>query len=204
MKSFFLSLTFVVVAIGASAQESVSLLTFAGYTFADKFQTYYGYGRIESAFQWGAGLEFEVRPHTAMELIYQRLDPVAYYDGDFNQRYTGKIGINYILLGVTQYQPFNDVVSGFGTFNMGVGFTSNVAESLDSDNVTKFTLGGRLGLRIAPNDKISLRIHAQLLSPVQWFGGGFYFGGGGGGTTVTTGSTVFQFNLGGSVNYRIR
>jgi hypothetical protein len=204
MKSLILSITFFVVAIGASAQGSVTLLTFGGYTFADKFQTYYGYGRIEAGFQWGGGLEFEMRPNTAIELIYQRMDPDAYYDGDFSQRYTGQIGINYIMLGGTQYQPFNDVVSGFGSFDMGVAFTSNIDPSLSSTNVSRFALGGRLGLRIAPNDKVSLRVHAQLLSPVQWFGGGFYFGGGGGGTTVSTGSTIFQFSLGGSVNYRIR
>jgi len=204
MKSYLLSLTFFVIAIGASAQESVTLLTFGGYTFADRFSTYYGYGKIESGFQWGAGLEVEIRPNTAIELIYQRMDPNAYYDGDFSQRYSGKIGINYILIGGTQYQPINEVLSGFGSFDMGVGFTSNLSQSLASNNVTKFALGGRLGLRIAPNDKISLRIHAQLLSPVQWFGGGFYFGTGGGGTSVTTGSTIFQFNLGGSVNYRFR
>ncbi len=204
MKSFILSLIFCIVAIGASAQGSVSLLTFGGYTFADRFSTYYGYGQIGSGFQWGGGLEFEMRPNTAIELIYQRMDPNAYYDGEFNKRFSGQIGINYIMIGGTQYQPFNDVISGFGSFDMGVAFTSNVASTLSSENVTKFALGGRLGLRIAPSDKISLRIHAQLLSPVQWFGGGFYFGSGGGGTTVSTGSTIFQFSLGGSVNYRIR
>lgn len=204
MKSFVLSLTFFVMAIGASAQESVTLLTFGGYTFADRFQSYYGYGKIQGDFQWGAGLEFELRPFTALEIYYQRMDPDAYYDGDFNKRFNGKIGINYIMLGGTQYKPFNDVVSGFGSFDMGVAFTSNISESLDASNVTRFALGGRLGLRIAPGDKVSMRIHAQLLSPVQWFGAGFYFGTGGGGTSVSTGSTVFQFNLGGSINYRLR
>ena len=203
MKSLILSLTFCVVAIGATAQESITFLTFVGHTFADKFQTQYGYGRINEGLQWGAGLEVEVQPNTAVELIYQRLDATAYYDG-FNDRFNGAIAVNYILLGGTQYHPFNDVVSGFGTFDMGAAFTSNVDETLSTGNVTKFALGGRLGVRIAPNDKISLRIHAQLLSPVQWFGGGFYFGSGGGGSTVTTGSTIFQFNLGGSVNYRIK
>ncbi len=204
MKSFILSLTFVVVAIGASAQESVTLLTFGGYTFADRFQTYYGSGRINSGFQWGGGLEFEVRPNTAVELIYLRMDPEVYYDAAINDRLAGNVGLNYIMLGGTQYSPINDVVSGFGSFDMGVAFTSNIDPSLLSSNVTKFALGGRLGLRIAPSDKLSLRIHAQLLSPVQWFGGGFYFGSGGGGTSVSTGSTIFQFNLGGSVNYRLR
>lgn len=203
MKSLLLTAVFCAAMLSANAQ-SITLLTFESFTFADKFQTEYGYGQIGDAFQWGAGLEFEIQPYTAIELIYQRMDAEAYYDGAFSTTQRGNIGINYILLGGTKYAPINDVVSGFGTFDMGVGFTSNVDPSLSTDNVTKFSLGGRLGVRIAPNDKFSIRLHAQLLSPVQWFGGGFYFGTGGSGAGVTTGSTVYQFNLGGSVNYRIK
>lgn len=205
MKSFLLCTAFLAVTLSAAAQtSSVTLLTFAGYTFADKFETYYGYGKIEDAFQWGAGLEFGIQPGAAMELIYLRSDPAAYYDENFNQQRTGTIGINYIMLGATGYSPINDVVSGFGTFDMGAAFTSNIDESLYSNNVTKFAIGGRVGLKVAPNDKISLRIHAQILSPIQWIGGGFYFGTGGTGAGVSTGSTIWQFNLGGSVNYRIK
>jgi hypothetical protein len=54
------------------------------------------------------------------------------------------------------------------------------------------------------SEKVSLRIHGQLLSPVQWAGGGFYFGTGGSGAGVTTGSTIYQFNVGGSLNYKLR
>ena len=81
MKSFLLCTAFLAVTLSAAAQtSSVTLLTFAGYTFADKFQTYYGYGKIQDAFQWGAGLEFGIQPGAAMELIYLRSDPEAYYD----------------------------------------------------------------------------------------------------------------------------
>ncbi|MBK8831752.1 MAG: outer membrane beta-barrel protein [Saprospiraceae bacterium] len=205
MKSFLLCTAFLAVTLSAAAQtSSVTLLTFAGYTFADKFQTYYGYGKIQDAFQWGAGLEFGIQPGAAMELIYLRSDPEAYYDESFSQQLSGKIGINYIMLGATRYAPVNETVSAFGTFDMGVGFTSNIAETLYSSNVTKFAIGGRLGLKVAPNDKVSLRIHAQILSPVQWIGGGAYFGTGGSGASVSTGSTIWQFNLGGSLNYRIK
>ncbi|MBK9105361.1 MAG: porin family protein [Saprospiraceae bacterium] len=205
MKSFLLCSAFLAVTLTATAQtSSVTLLTFAGYTFADKFETYYGYGKIQNAFQWGAGLEFGIQPGAAMELIYLRSDADAYYDSYYDKRIEGKVGLNYILLGATRYAPINDVVSGFGTFDMGVGFTSNIDESLSSSNVTKFAIGGRLGLRIAPNDKISLRVHAQILSPVQWIGGGVYFGTGGSGAGVSTGSTIWQFQFGGSVNYRIK
>ncbi len=202
MKITILTAAFCAVLFSANAQ-CVTLLAFESYTVADKFETQYGYGKIYDSFQWGAGLEFEVQPNTAVELIYQRMDPEFYYDDYYYGEYlAGKIGLNYILLGATQYQPFSDVVSGFGTFDMGAGFTS--AGDLDISNATKFTIGGRLGLRIAPSDKLSLRIHAQIMSPIQWIGGGFYFGTGGGGASVSSGSTIWQFNIGGSVNYRIR
>jgi hypothetical protein len=203
MKSILLTAVLCAAMFSVKAQ-SITLLTFESFTFADKFQTEYGYGQIGDAFQWGAGLEFEIQPGQAVELIYQRMDAESYYDGSFSSTNRGNIGINYVLLGFTGYQPMNDVVSAFGTFDMGVGFTSNVDESLASSNVSKFALGGRLGVRIAPNDKFSIRLHAQLLSPVQWFGGGFYFGTGGSGAGVSTGSTIYQFNLGGSVNYRLK
>ena len=204
MKKLFLALTILASYYSAQGQGGVTLLTFGNWTFADRFETYYGYGKIQDAVQWGGGLEFDIQPGSAVELIYLRSDHDAYYDAGLTQRLDGQIGINYILLGATGYKPFNDKVSGFGTFDMGAAFTSNLEESLASENVTKFALGGRLGVKIAPSDKVSIRLHAQLLSPVQWFGGGFYFGTGGGGTTVTTGSTIYQFSLGGSINFRIR
>lgn len=204
MKTIFTLAVAILLTLGVKAQGGITLLTFESYTFADKFDTEYGYGKIGDGFQWGVGLEFEVQPTTAVELIYQRMDCQAYYDG-WDREYSGDMGINYVLLGVTGYQPVNEVLSGFGTFDMGVGFTSGLDEGLASENVTKFALGGRLGLRVAPpSSRVSLRIHAQILSPVQWFGGGFYFGTGGAGAGVSTGSTIWQFNLGGSVNIRLR
>lgn len=204
MKKVLLAFVLFTSAFAAKGQGGVTLLTFGNWTFADKFETYYGYGKLDDAVQWGAGLEFEIQPTSAIELIYLRSDHDAYYDAGFSDRLNGKIGLNYILLGATGYQPFNDKVSGFGTFDMGAAFTSNIDETLNASNVTKFALGGRLGVKIAPSDKISLRLHAQLLSPVQWFGGGFYFGTGGSGAGVSTGSTIYQFSLGGSINIRIR
>ena len=203
MKKIILLTGLTVVLTGAAlAQPTITLLTFESYTFADKFDTEYGSGKIQDGFQWGVGLEFGLAETAAIELIYQNIKTDVSYQG-FDDRYSGKVGINYALVGGTKYAPVNDKISGFGTFDLGVAW-SNPDASLQSESVTKFAIGGRLGVRIMASEKVSLRIHAQLLSPVQWAGGGFYFGTGGSGAGVSTGSTIYQFNLGGSLNYRIK
>lgn len=196
----------IILATAAWAQPTITLMTFESYTFADKFDTEYGRGKIEDGFQWGGGLEFGLSDNTAVELIYQRLDTDAYYDGyslSGTNRLSGQVGINYIMLGGTRYMPVNDKISGFGTINMGVGWMET-SETLESGTPTKFSIGGRLGIRIMASEKVSLRIHTQLFSPVQWAGGGFYFGTGGSGAGVSTGSTIYQFNLGGSLNFKLK
>lgn len=206
MKPTVLFVLLLVAGFAVQAQPGITLLTFESYTFQDEFDTEYGTGKVEDGFQWGGGLEFELRENFAVELIYQNMKTDAYYwgyDNGTEQRYDGKIGINYILLGATKYAPLNDKISGFGTFDMGVGIFKPES-SLNSDDVVKFTLGGRLGVRIKATEKVSLRIHGQLLSPVQWAGAGFYFGSGGSGTGVSTGSTIWQWNLGGSLNFKLR
>ncbi len=196
-----------VLATAAWAQPTITLMTFESYTFPDKFESEYGSGKIQDGFQWGGGLEFGLGERAAVELIYQNLKTDAYYDGysalGSSKRLNGTVGINYMMLGFTKYAPVNEKISGFGTLDMGVGWF-NPGASLESESITKFSLGGRLGVRIQASEKVSLRIHAQLFSPVQWAGGGFYFGTGGSGAGVSTGSTIYQFNLGGSLNYRLK
>jgi len=190
-------------ATAAWAQPTITLLTFEGYTFPDQFNTEYGYGKIEDGFQWGAGLEFGLAETAAVELFYQGMTANAYYDGDLSRRYDGTVGVNYVMLGGTKYAPFNEKVSGFGSLDVGVGWF-NPSSELATEGATKFSWGGRLGVRFMATEKVSLRIHAQLLSPVQWAGGGLYFGTGGAGAGVSTGSTIYQFNLGGSLNFRLK
>ena len=196
----------IVLASADWAQPTITLMTFESYTFADKFETEYGTGKIQDGFQWGAGLEFGLAETAAVELIYQNLKTDAYYDAyslSGNNRLSGTVGINYAMLGGTKYAPFSDKVAGFGSLDMGVGWF-NPSSELDAESVTKFAWGGRLGVRFMASEKVSLRIHAQLLSPVQWAGGGVYFGTGGAGAGVSTGSTIYQFNLGGSLNFRLK
>jgi len=185
-------------------QGSITLLTFGGYTFEDRLDFYDGYGRIGDGFQWGAGLEIGIGPDNAVEMYYQQLPTTGYlvsYFGDFNEQ--GDVNMNYFMVGGTRYLPINDILSGFGSMDIGLAVISPQGRS-EFDNTTKFAWGLRAGLRIMPAERFSMRIHAQLLSPVQAAGGGFYFGTGGSGVGVSTYSTIYQFNLGGSLNIRIK
>jgi hypothetical protein len=203
MKKNIFTLSLIASCLFAYAQEkTVTLLTFGGYTFKDKIDFGSGYyGEIGDGFQYGAGFEVGLSDENAVEIIYQRMDPKTFVQG-LNQRETGEIGINYIMLGGTRYAPINEKLAGFATLDAGVGFLSPKETSLDG--VTKFAWGLRLGLRMMTSEKVSLRIHAQLMSPVQGAGGGFYLGTGGAGAGVSTYSSIYQFNFGASVNFRLK
>jgi len=203
MRIFLIISVFLAVQYTAQSQAAVTLLTFESYTFADKFETYYGTGKVQDGFQWGGGFEFGDPNGSNLELFYQRFDAEAVYS-ELGQQYAGKVGFNYIMLGGTRYAPMNEKTSGFGSFDMGVGWADAKGDNLQVSSVAKFTLAGRAGVRIAPSDKVSMRLHAQLTIPLQWVGGGVWFGTGGGGAGVSGGTTIVQFNLGGSVNIRLR
>ena len=199
-----LLILFAILSVSIAKAQEVTLLTFESYTFADKLQWEWGDGKVYDGFQWGAGLEFGLSEENAIELIYQNLatdiELTDYTIG--GQRRRGEATFNYIFIGGTRYMPVNETVSGFGTIDVGMVIAS--PKESQYDNVTKFTWAGRLGVRVKANDRLSMRVHAQITNPVQAFGGGLYFGTGGAGAGVSTYSTIWQFNLGGSVNIRLK
>lgn len=207
MKKILLVFSILLV-LQSKSQVDITLLTFESYSFADKIVTDDGYdGKINDGFQWGGGFEFLFRERMAIELIYQHLDTDGYLfrpavNGTMivQDQTSGRIGIDYILLGGTRYQPFTEKISGFSTLNAGLGIINTKDNSKDS-NTEKFCWGARLGLKFQTSDMISIRIHGQLISAVQAIGGGVYLGTGGTGAGLTGYSTFWQFNLGGSLNF---
>jgi opacity protein-like surface antigen len=200
MKKALLVAGFLTVSSLSVIGQAITLLTFGSYTFADKFYTEDGYeGKVQDGFQWGGGLEFAPNDNIAVELIYQQLDTDGYINYPGAQD-VGNVHLSYIMLGGTHYQPVSEKVSGFGTLDLGLGLASTDV----TDTYEKFAWGGRLGLRIAPSEKVSIRLHAQLLSMVQAVGAGFTIGTGGAGAGVSGFSSFYQFNLGGSLNLRLK
>lgn len=187
-----------------TAQRTIRLNVFGGYTFQDKFDvsgTYGGYNYnnagIQEGAHYGGGLEFEVRPNKALEIFYQNQAAQGFV-ATGNETFTTDVSVNYAMIGGLGYAPFSDKVHGYGGFNIGAAWFNS-----DYGNATKFAWGGKLGLKINASEKVGIKLGAQLLSPVQSAGGGIYFGTGGAGAGVSTYSTMYQFGFTGGLCFTL-
>lgn len=197
----FALITFVTVTVTA---QNIRINGFGGYTFQDRFPmggSYGGYsyneGRIADGAHYGGSIEFELRKNTCLELLYQNQPTEGYISGGLFEYGPYDITANYIMLGGLGYKPFSEMVSGYGGINIGAAFLSGDA------NVTKFAVGGKLGLLINVTPVVGIKLGAQLLSPIQGVGGGFYFGTGGASAGVSTYSTIYQFGFTGGLCFTL-
>lgn len=181
---------------GSLNAQTTRLNGYGGYTFADKmsFSGYPGYdqARINESSHFGGGLEFEIRPRKSVEIYYQTQSTTGSLLGTLTE-YKTDVKVEYLMAGGMGYAG-NEKVQGFGGLMLGAAFLSS-----ETVNATKFGIGGRLGVLILANDRIGIRLGAQVLSVVQGAGGGFYFGTGGAGAGVSTYSSIYQFGLFGGI-----
>jgi len=84
---------------------------------------------------------------------------------------------------------------------LGAKNTSGVNQS--HNTASKFAWGFRLGTNIWASEKVGIKLQAQLLSISQGAGGGLYFGTGGVGAGVSSYSSVYQFQLGGGLTFKL-
>ena len=212
MKKFSLLLLVLALSYITVQAQGLRLNGYINYTFDDKFDTYYSTtsylnGMIKGNMQWGAGLEYLVSPDYGIELVYYRLDTdvqVNYWDVIARSR-TVPAALNYIMIGGVRYASPSPTIEGYGGLMLGMAIYDN-KDPLpgETNSVTKFAWGVRLGANIWATDRVGLKIQGHLLSAVQAFGGSFYFGTGGSGAGVSTFSTLLQFSIGGGLAIRLQ
>ena len=201
IRTIILSALFFTIASEVSLAQTAKLNLYGAYVFRDKFpySTYYSSeASIDDGAMYGAGLEIGLRPHSGVEILYLNMPTTGTVHG-YNgfKNISEDLKVEYIMIGGMGYKPLGSgKASGFGGLLLGAGMFNS-----DGVHATKFALGGRLGLLIDANDKIGIRLGAQLLSPIQGAGGGLYFGTGGGGVGVSTYSQIFQFGFFGGLSF---
>lgn len=197
----------------AAFSQKVRLNAYGAYVFDDKFDTYYSSnvylnGKIKGGFQWGAGVEYEVRPDYGVELVYLRQDTQApiYYSSGLLPEQNIELGINYIMLGGMRYLSTvgDGKLEPYGGLLLGMAIYENKEpQGSQESGATKFAWGARLGTNIWFSESVGIKLQAYLLSAVQGAGGGLYVGTGGAGAGVSTYSTLYQFGLGGGLVFKI-
>lgn len=205
-------ITFFAVCNFAGAQ-SVKLNLYSGYNFDDGIEAVgssnnYFRGTIKAGYQWGAGLEYIVRPTYGVELAYFREDtdfPVDYSTNSIindDSTRTFGVGLNFIMLAGNKYLPLQSkTVSLYGGLMLGMAIINNkdpLPGSTES-TATKFAWGARAGVNFMFSKSVGLKLHAQLLSAVQSVNGGLYLGTGGVGAGINSESSMYQFGLGGAL-----
>lgn len=194
--------------------NSIRFTIYGSYTFEDGFDSYYDagnyyQGQLQDGLQYGAGLEFEIRPNTFLELSYLRQDtnaPTQYYNGGLFDKYADfDIAMNYIMLGGTHnFRKANSPLEGFGGLMAGVALVNiENPKTGSSDSATKFAWGLKAGGIIWASKSIGLKLQAQLLSVSQSVGGGVYYGTDGLSTGISTYSSIYQFSLGGGLVFAL-
>lgn len=214
MKKISLVILFIATAIIVTAQNT-RLNAYGMYSFDDDFDSYYDpynyyNGTLKGSFAYGAGVEFMVKPHNCIELQWQHQSttaPTQYIGGITSNLKTTNFDVNidYLLIGGDgHFSKPEGKAEGYGGFFLGCAFLG--AKNPDNGNhntATKFAWGFRLGCNIWANDKMGIKLQGQLLSISQGAGGGLYFGTGGVGAGVSSYSSVYQFQLGGGLTFKL-
>jgi len=197
--------------------QKARLNAYGMYVFDDKFDSYYDpynyyNGTLKGSFQYGLGAEFMVSPRNCIELMWQHQSttaPTEYlYNGTITTQVkhsTFDVNIDYALIGGDgHFQQPGSKVEGYGGLFLGMAFLG--AKNPDNGNhntASKFAWGARLGCNIWANEKFGIKLQAGLLSISQGAGGGLYFGTGGVGAGVSSYSSVYQFQLGGGLTFKL-
>lgn len=187
-----------------ASQPKFYLNGILGYTFDEKFDVGGWPGNLVGAMHYGGSIEYSISKMASrysertVELSYQGasqdLERLTYQN---YQKQTMNVGTNYVTLGVNNYAGRSRKFMGYGGFNLGIGWM----EDKDSDNSSgvNFAWGLKAGARAMFNEKVGLKLYAQINSIVGGVGGGLYFGSGGASAGISTYASVTQFGLGGGL-----
>lgn len=197
-------------ALNTLSAQSSKINLYSAYTFDDEIEAItnnnnYFNGTIKAGYQWGIGYEYTVHPTYGIELGYFRQDTdfdVNYTtNSDTNASKSFGLGENFIMLSGNKYYPIpKSIVSLYGGLMLGMAIMENKDPLPGAESSsTNFAWGGRAGMFLNFSENVGLKLHAQLLSAVQSFGGGLYLGTGGVGAGLDTESSMYQFGAGGAL-----
>jgi hypothetical protein len=184
-----------------SNAQYVDIMPYYGYQFAATVDAYYYNSaarfRIKPAANYGLELDV-VLPYNDISITASFTNSSTYVTSQENFQAEEKLfdaTQQYWMFGVSrevdmeQLRPFIGLIMGWTTVNPA---------DVSLQNLTKFTLGLRGGVKYFISDRIGIFARARLLLPVQWAGAGIWFGSGSG-ITLNTGTSIVTGDVGGGI-----
>lgn len=178
--------------------QSVEFTPLYGYTLNGKVQSYNRYYDVGDDMSFGGILSVEIDHMSYVELSYLRTNTDV-----LSNKTEGTFG-----LGVEQYQvgALREFTEGkIVPFAKGMlGTTRYVQTSKGSDRYWLFSVGFGGGAKMFLTDRIGLRLHTNLMLPMQFSGGGFFCGTGGCGSGISFNVPLVHWELGGGLIIRLQ
>jgi hypothetical protein len=191
-----------------SYSQVVEIAPLAGYTFADRFDLYGGYGRVGDGFTYGGTLAVKFSKYSALELLYTRQDAIGefyaldYYTGVIYEDSNVPLSVNYFEIGGLALRPVGaeERIEPFLGVEVGAAL---IAPKEDFNDVWKFAAGVKAGMKIWFSDALGIYFQGNLQMPMQFAGVGIFGGSTGLTTGVTTTTTITQFGFSGGLVFRM-
>ncbi len=164
--------------------QSIEITPIFGYTFSGQVDGYYGTFDVKNDMSYGGILSVEVDHMSFVELSYQRVDTRVvtsrYYGEGWND---ADMALEHYQVGVLrEFQEGK--IAPFAKFSLGT--TRYVQTSKGNERYWLFSLGAGIGAKVFLTDRIGLRLHGNLMMPMEFAGGGLFCGIGSGGSGCST------------------
>ena len=221
-KLLILMLLMTVVVMGSNAQQKENNLqsnyekhfditVYGGYSWGDYYPAYNAEVKLNATGYWGMALGLSVGKEFAGEFHYQMTRPtvsIRPYLGSGVPEDNVEVVSNWFLIGSIQNVPLSKAFQLF--FYGGVGAVYNVPVSSQKQALNIYKSTWNMGVAIQGGFKywlgsrVALRGFIALNMPMQFSGVGFYIGTGGSGLGLNSYSSLFLFNMGGGLTFRIK
>jgi hypothetical protein len=178
-----------------SGSKRIEITPFAGYMVNTNTTVSYGYVVNDDAPAYGATIGIGVHRGGLVELMWVMQSATSHYQSSSYQYedFNFDVVFNYFMINYVYEPNYRAKTRFFLKVGGGAVWASPDYRGLEDTWRAALGLGG--GVKIFPSEKIGIRLQAEMLAPLVFYGGGLYVGTGGAGFGVSAGIPIAQFNF---------
>lgn len=177
--------------------QSIEITPLFGYNISGKVDGYYETFDVKNDMSFGGLLSIEIDNMSYVELGYHRTNTKLVTSKFYNGSNQTDIAVEHYQVGALREFKEGPIVP-FAKLSLGT--TRYVQTSKGDERYWLFSIGVGLGAKVFLNDMIGLRLHTNLMLPLEFAGGGLFCGigssGGGCSTAVTFNVPLVHWDLG--------